>query len=105
MGNKPIYGFWLDDDNKLCTAKYDNYEVCYRGVKKFYHFLKPNKVYAMKAHEKLDRYLSGYVYSFNPDPAHALDIIRKELEDREQEALSKAKQAQDLLELIEQANL
>jgi len=50
---------------------------------------------------KLDRYISSKVYTFNPDPSHAYDVISKELNAKLKKAKLDVKKYNKMLKMLE----
>lgn len=73
---KPLYRFTLNKEtgkiNVQVITEYDSGKwLSNTGYLKY----KENGIWKYCYTDKMDKFLSGHVYSFNPDPTHAKDII------------------------------
>ena len=73
---KPIYKFVLDEETgKINVQELTEYTECNWSNKERYWRYRGPGCWMYIYESKLDRYLSGHVYSFNPDTEHAKKII------------------------------
>ena len=76
----PIYGFKITDDGSLEMKTYADYDrVAWRRTT--YRFKNGYNI-VTKTEEQMDRYISGYLYTFDPDPERAMNIIKSTLQDK-----------------------
>ena len=102
---KPLYGFHIVDGRLVRTIHTNYLESTRNGYfkKKEYRFHKGVAIGYTK-NERLDRYVNGYLYTFDPDEDRALSIIRdtvREKIEKTREDLAKLEQKMEILEAIE----
>lgn len=74
---RPLYAFRIRN-GKLERKSFDRYGITQYGRKDIYRFV--DATLKTKSTERLDKALNGYVYTFDPDPRHALELFRRRAE-------------------------
>lgn len=75
--DRPLYAFCIRD-GKLERKSFRRYGVTPSRRGDIYRFV--DATLKTKSEDQLDRALNGYVYTFDPDPKHALEIFKDRAE-------------------------
>lgn len=98
--DRPLYGFHIGDSG-LVRNEYHEYET-YASADS-YLFRSHTGRNVLKTKDQLDRYLNGYLYTFDPDPAHAVAAMKDTLEERISEAEVAVMKAQAEIRVLRDA--
>lgn len=77
LQGRPLHAFCIRN-GKLEHKMFERYGVTPSRHGNIYRFV--NAVLKTKSDGQLDKALNGYVYTFDPDPRHALEVFRDRAE-------------------------
>lgn len=99
--DKPLYAFHIDNTMDLVCDAINHYMITETSHGKRYRF-GYNNVIKTKMESQLDRALNGYVYTFNPDRMHAMELFKNKAESDMVVAHKQYRAAQDRLSEIDE---
>lgn len=102
--DKPLYGFHVVDGRLVKDTHIMYLEIVRQGYirKTNYKFAKNMGISNIGA-ERLDKYLNGYLYTFDPDKDRALHIMRSTVRKKigkAREELAKLEQKMEILDAM-----
>lgn len=97
----PIYKFILDEETgKITVQELTEYtESKWANKERYWRYRGPG-CWMYIYESKLDRYLSGHVYSFNPDITHARKIILESVSAKASKAFKEYKRWSKVYDLM-----